>query len=29
MPVVMIQGMAVAESSGMPKAKLPEAIVEA
>ena len=29
MPVVMIQGMAVAESSGTPKAKLPEAIVEA
>ena len=28
-PVVVIQGVAVAESSGMPKAKLPEAIVEA
>jgi len=28
-PVVVIQGVAVAESSGTPKAKLPEAIVEA
>jgi len=29
MPVVVIQGVAVAESSGTSKAKLPEAIVEA
>ena len=28
-PVVVMQGVAVAESSGTPKAKLPEAIVEA